>query len=64
MLCDSLKTGLGNALVDTGYQVSLGKECSFIKGSDIKRHLLKFHGTMGDYLETKWQIAYRREFTA
>ena len=31
VLCDSLKTGLGNAIVDTGSQVSLVKERSLIK---------------------------------
>jgi len=59
MLCDSLKTGLGNALVDTGSQVSLVKERSLIKGSDITKHVLKIHGITGDYLETKGQINLR-----
>jgi len=54
-----LKTGLGNALVDTGSQVSLVKERILIKGSDIKRHVLKIHGITGDYLETKGQIDFR-----
>ena len=44
VLCESLKTGLGKALVDTGSQVSLVKERSLIKGSDIKRHVQTFDG--------------------
>jgi len=59
VLCDSLKSGLGNAIVDTGSQVSLVKERSLIKGSDIERHVLKIHGIRGDYLETKGQINLR-----
>jgi len=59
VLCDSLKTGVGNALVDTGSQVSLVKERSLIKGSDITKNVLKFHGVTGDYLETKGQITLR-----
>ena len=57
VLCDSLKTGLGNALVDTGSQVSLVTEQ--FKGSDITRHVLKFRGITGDYLEIKGQIVLR-----
>jgi len=53
VLCDSLKKGLGNAVIDTGSQVSLVKERSLIKGSDITRHVLKIHGITGDHLETK-----------
>jgi len=59
VLCDSLKTGLGNALVDTGSQVSLVKECSLIKGTDIARRVLKIRGITGDYLETERQIELR-----
>jgi hypothetical protein len=59
VLCDSLKTGLGKALVNTGSQVSLVKERSVIKGSDIKRHVLKIHGITLYYLETQGQIDLR-----
>ena len=59
VLCDSLKTGLGNVLVDTGSQVSLVKRRSLIKGSDITRHVLKIHGITGDYLEINGQINLR-----
>jgi len=55
VLCVSLKTGLGNALVDIGSQVSLVKERNLIKGSDITRHVLTIHGITSDYLETKGQ---------
>ena len=59
LLCNSLKTGLGNAQVDTGSQVSLVKERSLIKGSDITRHVLQIRGITVDYLETKGQIELR-----
>ena len=59
VLCYSLKTGLGIALVDTGSQVSLIKERSLTKVSAIKRHVLKIHGITGNYLETKGQIDLR-----
>jgi len=64
VLCDGLNTGLGNALVDTGSQVSLGKERSLIKGSNITKHVLKIHGITGDYLETKGQITLRIDDTS
>ena len=47
------------ALVDTESQVSLVKERSLSKGSDIKRLVLKIHGITGDHLETKGQIDLR-----
>ena len=56
VLCDTLKTGIGNALVDTGSQVALITERSLIKGSNIKRHVFKIYGITGDYLETKGQV--------
>jgi len=59
VLCESLKKGLDNALADIGSQVSLVKECSLMKGLDIKRHVLKIRGITGDYLETKGQIDLR-----
>ena len=39
--------------------MSLIKERSVIKGSDVKRHVLKIHGITGNYLETKEQIDLR-----
>jgi hypothetical protein len=59
VLCDSLKMGLSITLVDTGSQVSLVKERSLIKGTDITRHVLKIRGITGDYVETKGQIGLR-----
>ena len=59
VVCDSLKTGLGNAQVDTGSQVSLVKERSLIKVSDIKRHVLKINGITSDYLDIKGKIHLR-----
>ena len=39
--------------------MSLVKERSVTKGSDIKRHVLKIHGITGKYLETNRQIDLR-----
>jgi len=44
VLRESFKTGIGNALVDTGSQASLITERSLIKGSNIKGHVFKIHG--------------------
>jgi hypothetical protein len=56
VLCDNLKTGKGNALVDTGSQVLLVAERTLIKGSDIKRHVLKIHGITGNYVQNIRQV--------
>jgi len=42
VLRESLKIGIGNALVDIGSQVSFITERSLIKGSNIKMHVLNF----------------------
>jgi hypothetical protein len=45
-------TGLGNALVDTGSQVSLVTERSLNKGSEVKNNVVKIHGIAGNAMET------------
>jgi hypothetical protein len=40
VLCDNLRTGMGNALVDTGSQVSLATEQSLNTGSVIKERTI------------------------
>jgi hypothetical protein len=55
VLCNELHTGLGNALVDTGSQVSLVKESGLIRGSNIRRDILHIQGITGDLMEIKGQ---------
>jgi hypothetical protein len=52
----SFKTGMSNALVDTGSQVSLVTERSLFKGLDIERYVLQLHGITGNHMETKGQV--------
>ena len=59
VLCDKLRTGMGTALVDTGYQVSLVTEHCLNKGSVIKKQTMKIHGITGNAMETKEQIELR-----
>ena len=53
VLCDQLKDGMGNALIDTGSQVSLVKETGLARGLKIKRQVVKIHGITGNVMETK-----------
>ena len=47
---------MGNALIDTGSQVSLVTETGLAQGSEIKRRVLRIHGITGNVMETKGQI--------
>jgi hypothetical protein len=53
VLCKQLHTGLGNALVDTGSQVSLVKESVLTKGSSIKHDILQVKGITGNFMQLK-----------
>jgi hypothetical protein len=55
VLCNELYTGLGNALVDTGSQVSLVKECGLIRGSNIERGISHIQGITGNSMQIKGQ---------
>jgi hypothetical protein len=55
VLCNELRTGLGNALVDTGSQVSLVKEIGLIRGSNIRRDVSRIQGITVDFMEIKGQ---------
>jgi len=59
VFCRNLKTGLGNAIVDTGSQVSLVRKCGLVKGSDVKGQVYKIHGITCDYLVAIGQINLR-----
>ena len=56
VLCNQLKTGMGNALIDTGSQVSLVAETGLIRGLKVRKHLVQIHGITGNVMETKGQI--------
>ena len=56
MLCEQLSTGLGNALVDTGSQVSLIKESSLTRGSRIRRDISSIQGITGNSKQIRGQI--------
>jgi len=53
VLCNELITGLGNILVDTGSQVSLGKEGTLIRGSNIKHDVSCIQSITGDFMQVK-----------
>jgi hypothetical protein len=56
VLCNDLCTGLGNALVDTGSQVSLVKESGLTRGSKIELGSSRIQGITGNFVEIKGQI--------
>jgi hypothetical protein len=56
VLCNQLKNGMVNALIDTGSQVSLVTEKGLARGSKIRRHTLTIHGNTGNVMETKGQV--------
>jgi len=47
---------MGNALIDTGSQVSLVKETGLARGLKIKRQLVKIHGITGNVMEAKGKV--------
>ena len=53
VVCDSLKNGRGNALINIGSQVSLVTAESLIRGLNIDERVLKIHGITGNVMETK-----------
>jgi hypothetical protein len=60
---------MGNALIDTGSQVSLVKETGLAKGLKTKRQVMRIYGITGNVMETKGKVdlcigeASPREFT-
>jgi hypothetical protein len=54
-LCNELRTGLGNALVDTGSQVSFVKESGLIRGPNMWREMSRIQGITDDFMEIKGQ---------
>ena len=47
---------MGNALIDTGSQVSLVAETSLARGLRIKKQVVQIHGITGGVMDTKGQI--------
>jgi hypothetical protein len=56
VICDSLKNGRGNALIDTGSQVSLVTARNLIRGSKIDKQVMKIHWITGNLMETKGYV--------
>jgi len=54
-LYDQLKHGMGNALIDTGSQISLVVETSLARGTKCNKHVIQIHGITGDVMETRRQ---------
>lgn len=63
ILCDQLKNGTGNALIDTGSQVSLVAETDLARGLKIKKQVVQIRGIPGTVMETKGQTDLRVEET-
>jgi hypothetical protein len=59
VLCNQLKNGMVNALIDTGSLVWLVTEKGLARGSKIRRHTLTIHGITGSFMETKGQVELR-----
>lgn len=55
-MCNAIRTGLGNALVDTGSQVSLVKGSGLIRGSNVKHDISRIQGITGDSMQIEGQI--------
>ena len=47
---------MGNALIETGSQVSLVSENSLARGLKIKRQVVQIHGITGSVMETKGKV--------
>jgi hypothetical protein len=54
--CNKLKGGMGNALIDTGSQVSLVAETSLSRGLRIKKQVVQIYGITGNTMDIKGQI--------
>jgi hypothetical protein len=46
---------MGNALIDTGSQISLVTENSLMKGVKVEKQVIQIHGITGNVMETKGQ---------
>jgi len=53
---------MGNALIDTGSQISLVVETSLARGIKFRRQVIQIHGITGNVMETKEQTTnFRRD---
>jgi hypothetical protein len=55
VLCEQLRQGIGNDLIDTGSQISLVTECSLSRGVKIEEQSVQINGITGNTMETKGQ---------
>jgi hypothetical protein len=46
---------MGNALIDTGSQISLITETSLARGMKVGKQVVQIHGITGNAMETKGQ---------
>jgi hypothetical protein len=56
ILCDQLREGMGNALIDTGSQILLVAADSLFRGAKLGKQTIKINGIMGNTMETRGQI--------
>ena len=56
VVCEQLPNGMGNALIGTVSQVSLGTEIGLARGSKINWCVLRIRGVPGNVNETQGQI--------
>jgi len=56
VVCDLLKNGIGNALIDTGSQVSLVTAESLTRWLKMNKQGLKIHGITGNVMETNGYV--------
>jgi hypothetical protein len=55
-LCSELKNNMGNALIDTGSQISLVAEDSLKRGLKFEPQTIQIYGITGSVMKTKGQI--------
>jgi hypothetical protein len=55
-LCNKLKNSMGNALIDTGSQISLVAGKSLTRGLKFEPHTIQIYGITGSVMETGGQI--------
>jgi hypothetical protein len=51
-----IENGVGNALIDTGSEVSLGKETDLARGLKTKRQVMQIHGITCNVMVTKGKV--------
>jgi hypothetical protein len=55
ILCEQMRQGMGNCLINTGSQISLVTERSLLRGAKIEKQSVQVNGITGNTMETKGQ---------